>query len=60
MKKVHVTEGTALDQETIVRLRSYIEDEVSKTVCFDKTTISMSMNKDGSFSFTLRFWIDDK
>lgn len=56
--RVYALNGEAKDQETIVRLRSWIEDEVrDKGVDFDHTNISMDYNADkGSFSYTITFF----
>lgn len=50
--------GTAIDQETIIRLRPQIEnffkDDLKKE--FKKTNLEWNMNKDGHFWFTLYFY----
>ena len=50
--------GTAIDQETIIRQRSYIEDYVRENSGkqFRKTNVKWNMNDQGHFDFTIEFY----
>ena len=57
-RPVHVINGTAIDQETIIRQRSYIEDYVRENSGkqFRKTNVKWNMNNQGNFYFTIEFY----
>lgn len=57
-RPVHVINGTAVDQETIIRQRSYIEDYVRENSGkkFRKTNVKWNMNNQGNFDFTIEFY----
>lgn len=51
---VFVLRGEAKDQETIIRQRSWYEDELrAMGKVFSKTKLYWQMNKKGNFSFQL-------
>ena len=53
----HVEEGTAKDQEAIVRLRSSVEEHVSSEVGkFSNTYLEWNMNKDATFWYKIYFY----
>jgi hypothetical protein len=53
-----VINGTAIDQETIIRQRSCIEDYVRENSGkqFRKTNVKWNMNDQGHFDFTIEFY----
>lgn len=57
-RPVYTVRGTALDQETIIRQRSLIEDYVKTDMkkTFRKTSVTWNMNKDGNFDFSIDFY----
>lgn len=59
MKKLlYTVSGSALDQETILRQKSWIEDHIreEKNIKFAHTKLRWDMNKDKTFNFTLDFF----
>lgn len=57
-KPVYTISGVALDQETIVRQRPWIEDYVRENSgkTFRKTFVKWNMNQEGNFDFTIEFY----
>ena len=57
-RPVYTVRGTALDQETIIRQSSLIEDYVKTDMkkTFRKTSVTWNMNKDGNFDFSIDFY----
>ena len=57
-RPVYTVRGTALDQETIIRQRSMIEDYVKHDMKkkFRKTSVSWNMNDSGNFDFSIDFY----
>lgn len=57
-RPILVITGEALDQETIIRQRSYIEDYVRENMNanFRKTKVFWDMNDSGNFSFSVEFY----
>lgn len=52
----YVLTGEAVDQETIIRQRSWYEDEVKKMgIEFSKTQLKWNIKNNGNFSFKLEF-----
>jgi hypothetical protein len=58
MSKInYVLTGEALDQETIVKQRSWYEDHVREHITdFKETKLRWNMRKNGNFSFKLEFY----
>lgn len=53
----YVLRGEAVDQETIIRQRSWYEDVVRDAgTKFRKTWLEWDMNKSGNFEFKLSFY----
>lgn len=57
-KSIYTVSGTAIDQETIIRQRSIIEDyvRVDMKKSFKKTSLSWDMNDKGNFNFRIDFY----
>jgi hypothetical protein len=57
-KPVYTITGVAIDQETIIRQRSQIEDYVRENSGkeFRKTSVRWNMNKAGNFEFSIEFY----
>jgi len=57
-RPVYTIRGTTLDEETIIRQRSYIEDYVRENSGkkFRKTSLFWSIDKDGVSSFSIEFY----
>jgi hypothetical protein len=57
-RSVYTINGTALDQETIIRQRPLIEDYVRENSGkrFRKTSVKWNMNDSGTFDFNIEFY----
>jgi hypothetical protein len=57
----HMVDGTALDQETIIKQRMQIEDYVRDNVIrFDRTELYWNRTDDGAFEFQLHFFVEEE